>query len=436
MSSTRSLRKSGARILAASLLACLTLIGAGPALALAPARDEAEALASRFRKAAEKVLPSVVAVRPVGVIGRPPMPPAVLPRLFPGPFLPGPPGVRGGLPELAGTTGSGLVVDSDRGLILTAERVVAGAPRVMVVFTDGREIEATRVVRDPQSELVLLFIEPGNARLKAAEWGESEKLGLGDWVLTAGRPSGQTHAISAGIVSGRGAGAGATPGFDDDAIRTDAVINPANLGGPLVDLDGKVLGIVNAAHDPTGRQWGIGFATPATRAQRIVADLADFGQVRRGYLGLMVAPEGDRLGEAPAGLLVNGVSPGGPSADAGIRLGDRIVALDGQPISSLEVLSRAVENAPVGREFKLTIERAGERKEITVKSRARPDAAGARPVPFGASPRSPRPRGRAGAPRGDASRSPGEPSEKAAREAEPPDSKPARAPQEETARPK
>ncbi|MGC8644610.1 MAG: S1C family serine protease, partial [Isosphaeraceae bacterium] len=339
----------------------LFLLAAALPCSPALAEREPESLSASFRKAAERVLPSVVAVRPLGVFdsGLPFVPPG-MPRFFPGQILPGAPRFpRHAIEPGGGSTGSGVVIDAARGLILTTEQATSGAARVTLIFTDGREIEANRVVRDPRSELVLLSIDPQNVRLKQAEWGSSEKLQLGDWVLSVGRPTGRTHAVSAGIVSGRGAGP--EPNADADAIRTDAVLNLANAGGPLVDLDGKVVGINRAGLDPGSRQAGFGFAIPAERARRFAADLADVGHVRHGYLGLIIGPDGGEPNgpSAGQGLVVTGVNAGGPAEDAGIRVGDRIVGLNGGPIIGLEALSRAVDSAPVGQEFRLTVDRGG-----------------------------------------------------------------------------
>jgi serine protease Do len=394
MSPSGFLRRRGIQVVLLSFITC------APAGSPVLAQREAESLSASFRKAAEHVLPSVVAVRPLGLIEPGfPYPPIGGPRFFPGQVMPP------GLPRIgrhlldagAGPTGSGVVIDVSKGLILTTEQVVSGAPRAALIFTDGREVEAQRVVRDPHSELVLLAIDPQSVRLKEAEWGSSQGLRLGDWVLSIGRPSAGTHAVSAGIVSGLGAGP--APGGDDDAIRTDAVMNGANAGGPLVDLEGKVVGINRSGRDPGGRQDGFGYAIPAERARRFAKELADFGQVRRGYLGLMLGPERGESSEFVAGaigLIVTGVSPGGPAADAGVRVGDRLVAVDGRPISSLEALSRTVEIAPIGQDFRLTVDRAGKRFERVVKSRSRPDSPRNMPGAVGPAPRALAPRRRAG----------------------------------------
>ncbi len=342
------------------LAACLG--SASPALA----QREAETLSASFRKAAEKMLPSVVAVRPEGLLGRG-FPGGILGR----PVLPRGPG---GMPvdpveadHLPG--GSGVVVDAARGLILTSDQAIAGAPRAVVIYEDGREVATDRVVRDPQTELAVLAVEPRSVRAKEAEWGSSEALQLGDWVLSIGRSAGRAATVSAGIVSGRAAGA------QDDLLRTDAVIGSAGSGGPLVNLEGRIVGINRARLDPRGWPDGFGLAIPAERARRCVSDLAEFGRVRRGYLGVMIAPGGgpglDPMGQASA-LVVTGLSAGSPAAEAGLRVGDRIVSLDGHPITNREEFSRAVDEAPIGQEFRLTIERAGKRQDVRVATRQRP----------------------------------------------------------------
>ena len=234
------------------LILAVSLAGASQALA----QREAETLSASFRKAAEKMLPSVVAVRPIGLLGRG-VPFGMLGRpVFPG-GLDDMPGHLGESDRLPG--GSGVVVDAARGLILTSDQAIAGASRVAVIYEDGREVETDRVVRDPQTELVVLAVDPRGVRAKEAEWGSSEALQLGDWVLSIGRSSGRAGTVSAGIVSGRTAGA------QDDLLRTDAVIGSAGSGGPLVNLEGRIVGINRARLDPRGWPDGFGLAIPAER---------------------------------------------------------------------------------------------------------------------------------------------------------------------------
>ncbi|HMF36577.1 MAG TPA: trypsin-like peptidase domain-containing protein [Isosphaeraceae bacterium] len=366
---SRLTRAFGGRL----LILAVCLGGASPALA----QREAETLSTSFRKAAEKMLPSVVAVRTVGLVGRG-IPYDILGRpVFPGGpgGMPGNPGESDRLPG-----GSGVVVDAARGLILTSDQAIAGASRVVVVYENGREVETDRVVRDPQTELVVLAVDPRTVHVKEAEWGSSEALQLGDWVLSIGRSSGRAGTVSAGIVSSRVAGA------QDDLLRTDAVIGSAGSGGPLIDLEGRIVGINRARLDPRGWPDGFGLAIPAERARRCVSDLAEYGRVRRGYLGLMVAPAGglelDPTGQA-AGLVITGLTVGSPAAEAGLRVGDRIVSVDGQPITNREDFSRAVDEAPIGQEFRLTIERAGKRQDVKVATRQRPQAPFIPAGPFG-----------------------------------------------------
>jgi len=375
----------------------LAVILAGGSAALA--QREAESLSASFRKAAERVLPSIVAVRPSGLLG------LGVPYGVPGrPVLPG---ELSGMPVQPGEAerqagGSGVVVDAARGLILTSDQAISGASRVVVFFEDGREVETDRVVRDPRTELAVLVVDPRSVRVKAAEWGSSEALQLGDWVLSVGRTSGRAPIVSAGIVSGRASGP--APGAQDDLLRTDAVIGITGSGGPLIDLDGRIVGINRARLDPRGWFDGLGAAIPAERARRCVSDLAEFGQVRRGYLGLMLGP-GAGVSIAPpgqaTGLVVTGVSVGSSAAEAGLRMGDRIVSLDGHPLTDSGALSRAVEEAPIGQEFRLTIERAGQRQEVTVASRQRLQSPAITVGPVGPpgrglAPRGVRPRDRSG----------------------------------------
>jgi serine protease Do len=365
--------------MAGELLVLVAACGAGSPSALA--QREAESLSASFRKAADRAAPSVVGVRPLNVFG--PMFPSAPPGgpIGPGGPFPGFPSrtLEAGRPSV----GSGVVVDAARGLILTCEPVVDGSPRVAVILPDGREIETDRIARDPRTELVLLTVDPKAAALKQADWGDSEALREGDWVLSIGRPTGRPRSLSAGIVSATGGG-----GRGDDGILTDALITVASSGGPLVNLDGKVVGIALARGDLRGRPEGFGHALPSSVARRVASELAEFGRVRRGHLGLTIEPDGaesldPRARSAP--LVVSGVTPGSPAAEAGFRVGDRIEAIDGRPLTELESLSRAVEEAPVGQEFAITIERGGARQEIRVQTRQRPEPGGVsvRPLPPG-----------------------------------------------------
>jgi serine protease Do len=196
---------------------------------------------------------------------------------------------------------------------------------------------------------------------------------VGDWVLAVGRTAGGGVTVSAGIACETRS---AKESGRDDPIRTDAVITGLNAGGPLVDLEGKVVGISLARGEPGSPNDGFSQAIPESLARRVATELAGFGRVKRGFLGLVISgdePTSLNPRDTSPGLLITGITLGGPADLAGLRVGDRIVAVDGRPISEIEELSRQVENAPVGQRFSLTIQRAASRMEIAVQTAERPE---------------------------------------------------------------
>jgi serine protease Do len=342
-----------------SLAAMLSLCcGLGAASAFA--QNEAEALSASFRKAAQRVSPAVVTVRPSGPV-RPVAP--FFNRAAGGPLLP----LEAG--------GSGVVIDAERGFVLTNDHVVGGLSRVSVILPDGRERIASQVRRDPRSDLALLVIDPKG--LTQAEWGDSDALAIGDWVLAIGQPYGQSATVTAGIVSGKGRGAGLA--LFVDMIQTDAAINPANSGGPLVNLKGQIVGINVAIRSIGGGFEGIGFAVPARRARRFAAELAEHGQVRRGHVGVQIGEIdpvlAERIGQ-PGAVVVNGVAPGSPANKAGLIAGDIILKLNGKTVEGGDGLQATIEDVTPGEPMTLTIDRDGERREVTVKPEAQPERFG------------------------------------------------------------
>jgi serine protease Do len=343
-------------------LAALVLgVSAPPAFG----QGEADSLSASFRKAARRVLPAVVTVRPRGWSN----------PLF-APFPGGPPRRFGPevLPPEAG--GSGVVIDAGKGLVLTNDHVIQGTSQVVVVLHDGRERSVSQVRRDPKSDLALLVIDAKG--LSQADWGDSDALDTGDWVLAIGQPFGLSDTVTAGIVSGKGRGIGVA--MYEDLIQTDAAINPGNSGGPLINLKGEIVGINTAIKTLAGGYDGVGFAIQAKRARRVAADLAEHGRVRRSYLGVQVSPAEREEGEPARGLVVTGVTAGSPAADAGLRRGDVITELDGKPIDGPASLQAAVELAPVDRPLTLSIEREGaaaaeppERLKIEITPKPQPD---------------------------------------------------------------
>ena len=337
----------------------LLLVGLLGRSASAQAPTEAESLSASFRAASRKALPSVVGVRP-----------------FPSKVR-GETTSNGGSPiALPGFSqgGSGVLIDSAKGYVLTNDHVVRGAARVVVSLNGGRrEREVKQIRRDPNSDLALLVIEPKDLP-PAIAWGDSVSLDLGDWVLAIGQPFGLTDTVTAGIVSGKGREIGI--GLYEDLIQTDAAINPGNSGGPLINLKGEVVGISTAFKSVHGSFEGVGFAIPSSRAKRVAADLAEFGRVRRAYLGLDVRPvdpsTAERLDQRWAAL-VTSIAPKGPASDAGLRPGDILLKLQDVPLATPGALQTAIEVALVGKPLTLLVERNGKRLEIKVLPRSQPE---------------------------------------------------------------
>ncbi len=355
------------RVRVAGLAALSATLALGPASAFG--QGEAETLSASFRKAARRVLPAVVTVRPIGVPSPFEIPPG------PRPFGGGGPGEFG--PDLPRREpgGSGVIIDAAKGYVLTNDHVVQGASRVVVTLHDGRERTAEQVRRDPKSDLALLVID--DRGLSAAEWGSSDALETGDWVLAIGQPFGLSDTVTAGIVSGKGRGIGMA--MYEDLIQTDAAINPGNSGGPLVNLNGEVIGINTAIKTLGGGYEGVGFAVPASRARRVATDLAEHGRVRRAYLGIQIGRVDRATAERvdlPGAVAINAVTAGSPAAEAGFRPGDVIIGLQGKPVRGQGSLQSAIEVAPVGEPMSLTIDRDGKRLDIEVRPEAQPETFG------------------------------------------------------------
>ena len=225
----------------------------------------------------------------------------------------------------------------------------------MVILADGRELQPRRLGATPYRAWLSSQLIPRTFRLRRQGGANRRALQLGDWVLSLARTSSGAPFVSAGIISGR---APDRPVAPYDLLLTDATMGSTGSGGPLVDLEGRVVGINQVRLDPRGGPASVR-VIPIDLARRCASDLAEFGQVRRGYLGLVVEPrgiEGVNSAVSGAGLTVTGLTPDGPAILAGLRAGDVIVALDGQPIVELRALSQTVEESPIGREFRLTID--------------------------------------------------------------------------------
>jgi serine protease Do len=332
----------------------------------------ADVLASSFRQASQTALRGVVYVQ---VEAAPRQASQQMP--FQGTpfeeFFRGQPAPRSQAPQRG--SGSGFIISPD-GYIMTNNHVVENATRVTVQMTDRREFNATVVGRDPNTDVAVLKIDGEN--LPTVKIGNSSVLDVGDWVLALGYPLSLGETVTAGIISAKGRSIGIMQRADqagaspvEHFIQTDAAINPGNSGGPLVNLQGEAIGMNTAIASTTGTYTGYGFAVPIELAKRVADDLIRYGSVRRPKLGVQISAttpadvEVFKLSEA-AGAVVRGVQDG-PARDAGIQLGDVIVAVDGQPIrDDGDLLERVALRQP-GERVALDVIRYGARQRLNVE---------------------------------------------------------------------
>ncbi len=261
--------------------------------------------------------------------------------------------------------GSGFIVSED-GYVATNNHVVEKADEIKVVLQGGDDSYQAEVVgRDPETDLALLKIDVDRS-LPVLEFGDSDELEVGEWVLAIGNPFGLDHTVTAGIISAMGRVIGAGP--YDNFLQTDASINPGNSGGPLLNMDGEVVGI-NTAIVASGQ--GIGFAVPGNMAEEIITELKEHGQIKRGWLGVTIQNVNEDVARAlglskDKGALVASVREGEPAAKAGIEPGDVIVSVDGESIEDANDLTRVIGSLPPEDTIKMTIWRKGQVKEVDV----------------------------------------------------------------------
>ena len=241
----------------------------------------------------------------------------------------------------------------------------------MVGLADGTELSARVVGVDELTDVAVIKVTSPTP-LPAVGWGDSRALEVGDWVVAAGNPFGLGGSVTAGIVSARGRDIGAGP--FDDFIQIDAPINPGNSGGPVFNEDGQVVGVNTAIVSPSGGSVGIGFAVPSEIARAIVAELRARGHVDRGWLGVSVADLANTASRGnAAGAGIAAVDRGGPAARAGLRPGDVVMALNGQPVDSARMLRKAIASIAPGDAARLSVHRQGRDLELTVAVGRRPN---------------------------------------------------------------
>ncbi|WP_110655116.1 Do family serine endopeptidase [Salinicola halimionae] len=275
--------------------------------------------------------------------------------------------------RMLSSLGSGVVVSED-GYILTNNHVISDADEIQVALRDGREAIARVIGTDPDSDLAVLKIDMEN--LPVIKLSDSEDIAIGDVTLAIGNPFGVGQTVTMGIISATGRDHLGLSRYED-FIQTDAAINPGNSGGALVDANGSLIGINTAIFSRSGGSQGIGFAIPANLARSILDDIVTQGRVIRGWLGLdaqqMTPDLASSFGlKTLSGVIIANVAPGGPSAEAGLRPGDILLAIDGKPILDPRETQVDIAEIAPGTRLPLTIVRGGEKRQVTLNVGERP----------------------------------------------------------------
>src|SRR5438105_13832839 len=263
-------------------------------------------------------------------------------------------------PRRVNSLGSGFIIDAE-GIVVTNNHVISDADEISVILNDRTKLKAEVIGRDQKTDIALLRVKPEKP-LKAVKFGDSEKLRLGEWVIAIGNPFSLGGTVTAGIVSARNRDINSGP--YDNYIQTDAAINRGNSGGPLFNLNGEVIGVNTAIISPSGGSIGIGFAVPSKTVVPVIDQLKEFGETRRGWLGVKIQQVTDEIAESlnvkpPRGALIAGVDDKGPAKPAGIEAGDVVVKFDGKDIKDMKDLPRIVADTPVGKQVDVVMIRKG-----------------------------------------------------------------------------
>lgn len=269
--------------------------------------------------------------------------------------------------------GSGFIVDAG-GVIITNNHVIANADQVRVRLQDGTEYLATEWKSDPRTDVAVVRIKP-NGPLPVLKLGDSDQCEVGDWVLAVGSPFGLDFTVTQGIISAKGRGQGILE--REDFLQTDAAVNPGNSGGPLLNLDGEVVGINTAISSRSGGNDGVAFAVPVNIARWVTQQLTTHGAVQRGYLGVAIQPVSNelaRLFNIPVGqgAIVGQIVPSSPAAEAKLETGDVILTLDNKKVRDPRNLQGIVEQLEIGKSYPLEIMRDGKKSSVNITIREMP----------------------------------------------------------------
>ena len=265
--------------------------------------------------------------------------------------------------------GSGFVIDP-KGYIVTNNHVIENADEIVVNFANGDSLDAELVGTDPKTDLALLkLVEEPDSPIPFVNFGDSDGARVGDWVIAIGNPFGLGGSVSAGIISARNRNINSGP--YDDFLQTDAAINRGNSGGPLFDMAGDVIGVNTAIYSPTGGSVGVGFSVPSNIATNVVEQLREFGETRRGWIGVRIREVSEELAEGlsldkPRGALVEDVTGDGPADEGGVEIGDVILSFDGKEIEEMRDLPRAVAETPAGDTVRVIVSRKGKTQTLKI----------------------------------------------------------------------
>lgn len=266
--------------------------------------------------------------------------------------------------------GSGVVIDATKGYVVTNNHVVDNATKIQVQLSDGRKYDAKVIGKDPRSDIALIQLNEVK-NLTAIKLADSDDLRVGDYTVAIGNPYGLGETVTSGIVSALGR-SGLNVENYENFIQTDAAINRGNSGGALVNLNGELIGINTAILAPDGGNIGIGFAIPSNMVKNLTAQMVEYGQVKRGELGIMGTELNSELAkamkvDAQRGAFVSQVMANSSAAKAGVKAGDVVVSINGKPISSFSALRAQVGSLPVGTKMELGLIRDGKPVKVNVE---------------------------------------------------------------------